>query len=47
VDNIKIDLEDVGWGGLTGLVRLKTGEWRVLVNVVMNLRFASSDGKFL
>jgi len=39
-DNIKMDLEEVGWGAWTGLmyvyVRIETS-WRAVVNVVMNL----------
>jgi hypothetical protein len=37
-DNIKMDLEEVGWGmGWIGLVQDRDG-WRDLVNAVMNLR---------
>jgi hypothetical protein len=32
VDNIKIDLGEIGWGGVTGLVWLRIG------SMVMNLR---------
>jgi hypothetical protein len=37
VDNIKIDLEEMVWGGMDwlGLGQNKDG-WRALVNVVMN-----------
>jgi hypothetical protein len=38
-DNIKMDLQEVGWGGTdwiyVGQVRCR---WRTLVNAVMNLR---------
>jgi hypothetical protein len=39
VDNIKIDLLVIGWGGvdLIGLAQDR-GKWRALVNAVMNLR---------
>jgi hypothetical protein len=38
VENIEIDLGGTGWGGVDwiGLVQDRD-EWRVLVNVVMNL----------
>jgi hypothetical protein len=37
-DNIKMDLQDVGWGGM-GWIALAQDRWRVLVNAVMNLWF--------
>jgi hypothetical protein len=39
VDNIKMDLLEVGWGGVDriGLAQDKD-KWRALVNAVMNLR---------
>jgi hypothetical protein len=39
VDNIKIDLGDIGWGGVDwiGLAQDRD-KWRALVNSVMNLR---------
>jgi hypothetical protein len=38
VDNIKMDLSEIGWGGVDwiGLAQDKD-KWRALVNVVMNL----------
>jgi hypothetical protein len=38
-DNIKIDLLEIGWGGVdwTGLAQDRD-KWRALVNAVMNLR---------
>jgi hypothetical protein len=39
VDNIKIDLVEIGWGSMDwiGLAHDRD-KWRTLVNVVMNLR---------
>jgi hypothetical protein len=39
VDNIRMDLEEVGWGGVDwiGLVQDRN-RWRALVNSVLNLR---------
>jgi hypothetical protein len=39
VDNIKMDLLEIGWGGVDwiGLAQDRD-KWRALVNVVMNLR---------
>jgi hypothetical protein len=39
VDNIKIDLLEIGWGGVDwiGLAQDRD-KWRALVNAVMNLR---------
>jgi hypothetical protein len=39
VDNIKIDLSEIGWGGMDW-IDLAQGrdQWRALVNTVMNLR---------
>jgi hypothetical protein len=39
VDNIKMDLAEIGWGGVDwiGLAQDKD-KWRALVNSVMNLR---------
>jgi hypothetical protein len=36
-DNIKIDLQEVGWGAWTGVIWLRIGTG-ALVNAVMNLR---------
>jgi hypothetical protein len=40
VDNIKMDLGKIAWGGLDwiGLAQ-DSDKWRALVNAVMNLRF--------
>jgi hypothetical protein len=47
VDNIKMDLGEIGWGGedWIGLAQDRD-QWRALVNVVMNLWIPYSDGKF-
>jgi hypothetical protein len=39
VDNIKMDLREIGWGGMDW-IDLAQGrdKWRALVNTVMNLR---------
>jgi hypothetical protein len=39
VDNIKMDLREIGWDGIDS-IDLAQGmdQWRVLVNMVMNLR---------
>jgi hypothetical protein len=39
VDNIKMDLLEIGWGGVDwiGLAQDR-GKWRALMNEVMNLR---------
>jgi hypothetical protein len=39
VDNIKMDLRDIGWGGVDWMDMAQDGEeWRVLVNTVLKLR---------
>jgi hypothetical protein len=39
VDSIKIDLREIGWDGLDWIDLLQgRGQWRALVNTVMNLR---------
>jgi hypothetical protein len=46
VDNIKMDLEGIGWGGVDciGLAQDRD-RWRALVSTVMNLRVAQNAGK--
>jgi hypothetical protein len=46
VDNIKMDLLEIGWGGVDwiGLARDRD-RWRALVNAVMNLRVPKNAGK--
>jgi hypothetical protein len=46
VDNIKMDLLEIGWGGVDwiGLAHDRD-KWRALVNAVMNLRVPQNAGK--
>jgi hypothetical protein len=39
VDNIKIDLTDIGWDGMVWMdLAQDRDKWRALVNTIMNLR---------
>jgi hypothetical protein len=39
VDNIKIDLREIGWNGMDWIdLAEDRDQWRALVNTVMNLR---------
>jgi hypothetical protein len=39
VDNVKIDLREMGWDGMDWIDLAQDGDpWRALVNTVMNLR---------
>jgi hypothetical protein len=39
VDNIKMDLREIGWDGMDWIdLAQDRGQWRALVNTVMNLR---------
>jgi hypothetical protein len=39
VDNIKMDLREIGWGGMDGIdLAQDRDQWRTLVNTVRNLR---------
>jgi hypothetical protein len=46
VDNIKIDLLEIGWGGVDWIrLAQDRDKWRALVNAVMNLRVPQNTGK--
>jgi hypothetical protein len=48
VDNIKIDLREIGWDGVDWVdLAQDRYQWRALVNTVMNLRVPENAGKFL
>jgi hypothetical protein len=48
VDNIKMDLREIGWDGMDWIDLAQDREqWRALVNTVMNLRVLQNAGKFL
>jgi hypothetical protein len=39
VENIKMDLRNIGWGGIDWIdLAQGSDQWRVLVNTVMSLR---------
>jgi hypothetical protein len=39
VDSIKIDLREIGWGGMDWIdMDQDMGQWRTLVNTVLNFR---------
>jgi hypothetical protein len=41
VDNVKLDLKEVGWGGMDWIdLAQDRDQWRALVNTVMNLLVA-------
>jgi transposase len=47
-DNIKVNLQDVGWGGMDWIeFPQDRGRWWALVNAVMNLQFPQNVGNFL
>jgi hypothetical protein len=44
-DNIKMDLREVGWGGMDWInLAQDKDRWRALVNAVMNLQFHKMRG---
>jgi hypothetical protein len=48
VDNIKMDLRDIGWDGVDWIdMAQDRDQWRALVNTVLNLRVPLNAGKFL
>jgi hypothetical protein len=47
VDNIKIDLREIVWGGVGWIDKAEDrDQWRALVNTVMNIRIPEIVGKF-
>jgi hypothetical protein len=39
VDNIKMDIREIGWGGMDWIdLAQNKDQWRALVNTVMNIR---------
>ena len=47
-DNIKIDLQEVGCGGMDWIELVQdTNRWQTLVNAVMNLQVPQNSGSFL
>jgi hypothetical protein len=47
-DNIKMDLQDVGWGGMDWIDMAEDRDrWRALVNAVMNILVPQNAGNFL
>jgi hypothetical protein len=47
-DNIKMDLREIEWGGMDWIdLSQDRGQWRALVNMVMNLQVLQNVGKFL
>jgi hypothetical protein len=48
VDNIKIDLREIGWDGMDWIdLAQNRDQWRVLVNTVMNIRVPKNIEKWL
>jgi hypothetical protein len=46
VDTIKMDLSEIGWGGVGWIGQAQDGDkWRALANAVMNLQVAYDVGK--
>jgi hypothetical protein len=47
VDDIKMDLREIGWGGMDWVdLSQDRNRWRALVKTVMNVRVPQNAGKF-
>ena len=47
-DNVKSDLQEVGYGGMDWIeLAQEWDRWQELVNEVMNLRVPQNEGNFL
>jgi hypothetical protein len=47
-NNMKTDLREIGWGSMDwNDLAQDRGQWKALVNTVMNLRVPKAVGKFL
>jgi hypothetical protein len=48
VDNIKLDLREIGWDAMDWIdLAQDRDQWRALVNTVMNFRVPKKAGNFL
>jgi hypothetical protein len=48
VDNIKMDLREIGWDGIDWIEMAQNrDQWRALLNTVINLRVPQNAGNFL
>jgi hypothetical protein len=48
VDNIKLDLREIGWGGMCWInLAQDRDQWKAVVNKVMKLLHPQNIGKFL
>jgi hypothetical protein len=48
VDNIKMDLREIGWGGMDWIdLAQDRDQWRALVNTVINIWAPQNIAKFL
>jgi hypothetical protein len=47
VENIKMDLKEIGWDGVDWIDLAQDGDqWRTLVSTILNLRVPYNVGKF-
>jgi hypothetical protein len=48
VDNIKMDLREIGWDGVVWIDMAKDrDQWKALMNMVMNIKVPLNAGKLL